>query len=140
MPAGSAGRPDQHGRLFEAAQGRDAHVVFLDVHHDHGVDHRAVGDAFEAGGALVLGQQQDVVVVGAGGRDDGGGELHDHGHVDVDAQWHDQGQDVGLGAGQGAGAAGVRVEAQVGDGGLHPGPRFRRNRAAAAQHVRHGAR
>ena len=123
-PAGSVGRPISTDGCLSLPQRRDAQVVALDVHHDQGVDHGAVGDPFQPGRALVLGQQQHVVVVGAGGGDDRGGELHDDRHVDVHPQRHDQRQHVGLGAGQRAGA-GVRVEAQLGDGGLDPGPGLR---------------
>lgn len=83
QPGGVRGEADEHGRPVQNAQQRQPPVVRLDVHDDEGVRHRALGDPVDALLPLVLREEEDIVVVLPGGGQHGGGELHDHGHMDA---------------------------------------------------------
>jgi hypothetical protein len=135
---GICGKTDQHGRQAEFTQHRDAAVVELDVHHDHGVDQRGPGHPAQSAGAFVVGQQQNVVIVSAGAGHHRHRELHQDRHVHVGAQRQNERDHVGPAAGQGT-RAGVRVVTEDPDALLDPAPGALGDRPFAAENVRHGA-
>lgn len=82
--AGGFGREaDEHRRAVQGAQQRQAPVVELDVHHDQRVHEGGVRDPAQPVLALLLGEQQHVVVVPARGRHHGHRELHHHRDMDA---------------------------------------------------------
>ena len=135
-PGGVAGQADEHGGLALPAQDGQPGVLGLDVHHDHGVDHRAGRDPLDPV-VVVLGEQQDVVLERLGARDDAGDELHDHADVDVDAQRRHEREDLGALRGERAGA-GVRPVVELADGALDPGAGLGGDRSLAGERVGHG--
>ena len=118
-PGGVAWQADEHGGLPLAAQDGQPGVLRLDVHHDHGVDHRPGRDPLDAV-VVILREQQDVVLVRPGPRDHARDELHDDADVDVDAQRRHEGQHLGALRGQRPGA-GVRSVVELADGPLDAG-------------------
>ena len=139
QPVGVGRQTDQHRRPVGAPQQRQPFVVQLDVHHDHRVGQPAAGDSAYRVGALLAGEQQDVVPVGARGRGDGEGDLHHHRHVHVPAEWDHERDDVRPAAGQGAGT-GVRVVAERADALLDPLPGGGGDGPLAAEDIAHRAR
>ncbi len=139
QPAGLGGQADQHGRPARAAQQRQPLVVQLHVHQDHRVGEPAAGDPAHRVGALLAGEQQDVVPVGAGRGGHRDGDLHHHRHVQVGAQRDHQRDDVRPGARQRAGAR-VRVVAQLPDAPLDPFPGGGGDGPPAAEDMAHRAR
>ncbi len=135
-PGGVARQTDQDRGLLLSAQDRQPGVLGLDVHHQHGVDHRAGRHPLDAL-VVVLREQQDVVLVGLGARDDAGDELHDHADVDVDAQRRHEREHLGALRGERAGAR-VRPVVQLADGPLHPGAGLGGDGPLAGERVGHG--
>lgn len=135
-PGGVARQSDEHGRLLLAPQDRQPGVLGLDVHHQHGVDHGAGRDALDPV-VVVLGEQEDVVLVGLGARDDPGDELHDHADVHVHAQGRHEREHLGALRGERAGA-GVRPVVELADRALDAGAGLGRDGSLARQRVGHG--
>ena len=138
-PGGVAWQPDEHSRLSLPAQDGQPGVLGLDVHHDHGVDHRAGGDPFDPV-VVVLGEQQHIVLERLRTGDDAGDELHDHADVDVDAQRRHEGEDLGALRRERPGAR-VRSVVELADGALDAGPGLGGDRSLAGERVgdgRHG--
>jgi hypothetical protein len=136
---GVAGQPDEHGGLALLAQDGQPGVLGLDVHHDHGVDHRAGGDPFDPV-VVVLGEQQHVVLERLRTRDHPGDELHDHADVDVDAQGRHEREDLRALRRERAGSR-VRPVVELADGALDAGPGLGGDRSLAGERVgdgRHG--
>ena len=130
--------PDQHRRHRQLPQQRHPLVVQLDVHHHQRVDEGALRDSLEPGAAFVSGQQQDVVVVPAGGRDDRCGELHQHGHVHPGPQRDHQGEHVRPVRGERAGTR-VGPVAQHPHRFLHAVACLDGDRPLAAENIGHRA-
>lgn len=135
-PGGVAGQPDEDGRLALATQDGQPGVLGLDVHHDHGVDHRAGRDPLDPV-VVVLGEQQDVVLERLRARDDAGDELHDDAHVDVDSQGRHERQDLGALRRERTGA-GVGSVVELADGTLDAGASLGGDRSLAGERVRDG--
>ncbi len=91
---GVVGQADEGGGDVLGAQDRDAVVLQPDVHQDDAVGESGGGDAADAFGAFVVGEQQDVVTVFAGRHGDGDGDLHHGGHVHLGVERYHQGDDV----------------------------------------------
>ena len=132
------GNPDEHRRQRDAPRQVDALVVGCDVEHQHAVDEPARGDAAHAGGGLLLGEEQDVVVEAPGG--DGGREHECHvgRGVGVGPERLGEREDVGASPREHAGA-GVGPVVELAHGLLDALPGLGGDRALAAQGVRHGA-
>src|SRR5690625_1837115 len=129
---------DERGRHAHRADELGALVLGQDVQDDDPVDGPASGHPLESAERLVLGEEEDVVVVGAGGVRRREHERHVRGGVGVRADRFGDGEDVGPPAGQGAGAR-VRRVAELGDGGLDPLAGLLADRALAAERVGDGA-
>lgn len=135
-PGGVAGQADEHGRLALPAQDGQPGVLGLDVHHDHGVDHGAGRDPLDPV-VVVLGEQQDVVLERLRTRDDARDELHDHAHVDVDAQRRHEREHLRALRRERTGA-GVRPVVELADGALDAGAGLGGDGALAGERVGHG--
>ena len=116
-PSLSSGTPMKMVGVEMARASFDPLVVGGDVEHEDRVDQAVRGDPAHAGLRVLVGQQQDVVVVaprGDGGRED---ECHVSRRVRVFAQRLGQGEDLRPAARQHP-CTGVRAVAQLADGVL----------------------
>ena len=86
---------DEGGRQAQLAHEARAVVMGLHAHGDDPVDERRRGDAADARHVVVGREQQHVVVVPAGGVDDGRDESHVRRQVAVVMDGRRQGEDVG---------------------------------------------
>ncbi len=129
-------QPDEDGGLLLAPQDGQPRVLRLDVHHEDGVDHRAGRHPLDPV-VVVLGEQEDVVLVGLGAGHDAGHELHDHADVDVHSQRSHEREHLGALRSQRPGT-GVRPVVELPDGPLDPRTGLGRDGALAGERVGDG--
>ena len=135
---GVIGDADEHRRRLDPAGDRDARVGGRDVEHEDRVDEAARGDPAHHGGRLLVGEEQDVVVVAP--RRDGcrENERHVRRRVGVFAQGLGEREDLGAAARQHP-CTGIGAVPEFAHRLLDALARARRDGALAAQRVRDGA-